>query len=537
MKRKILLPLAFLIMVGLVFNTGCQKGNLVDNPNIAGPGTLIPVSLLFNHLTSNLMFGDEQPWGNASNFGQYWLSNYSYYRGTNFYNWSTTEDPYTGNLKYAIALKQQAKAQFPTINNPYYALGLFFQAYSGIWITQRVGDCPYSQASGTSITPKFDTQHDIYKLALSQLDSANTLMAAYIAAGSGNASGTISGDVFFNGTGSGPLTCAQWQKVINAYTLRVLVSLSKRAVDNADLNVISQFNKIVTNPTQYPLMSSNNDNCIYQFNTVNPYPIKARGNQPYNKYADMNKTFMSILSSTQDPRVFLFATPAPSLVAGGKSISDFTAYVGADDNSTQASILNSSDPVTGIYSFANNSRYYATTNGSTADPFIIFGFPEQQLNIAEGLNRGWAPSLTTATYYNSGLAAGFSSLGLTDGQMVPVTDLNSNVLGMVKVNISNFNTLNAYAGDNATGLAQILNEKYVALFNNSGYEGFYQWRRTGIPAFSQGGAGIGTATGNIPRRWQISSAEQTYNNANYTASITSQFGGTDDLTKDTWLTK
>jgi hypothetical protein len=135
------------------------------------------------------------------------------------------------------------------------------------------------------------------------------------------------------------------------------------------------------------------------------------------------------------------------------------------------------------------------------------------------------------------LAAGFSLLGLKDGQSVPVSDLAGNILGNVIISIANFNTLNAYAGDNATGLAQILNEKYVALFNNSGYEGFYQWRRTGIPTFSQGGVGIGTPTSNIPRRWQISSNEQAYNSANYTASITSQFGGKDDITQDTWLTK
>lgn len=535
MKRKILLPLAFFLLAGLVFNTGCQKGDLVDNPNIAGSSTLIPTSLILNHITSNLMFGDEQPWGDGYKFGQYWLSNYSYYRGGNTYNWSTTEDTYTGTFKYASALQVQAKAQNSTINNPYSALALFFEAYGGIFNAERIGDCPFSQASNASIiTPKFDVQHDIYKSALAKLDSANTLMGAYIAAGG---SGTIAGDVLFNGTGSGALTAAQWQKVINAYTLRVLVSLSKRAVDNADLNVISQFNKIVTNPTQYPLLGSNSDNLTYVFNTINPYPIKARGNQPYNKYANMCKPFMSVLSTTQDPRIFLFATPAPALIAGGKTLGDFTAYVGADYNLTQPVILNSSDPVTGIYSFANGARYYATTDGKTADPFIIVGFVEQQLNIAEGLNRGWAPSLTTATYYNSALAAGFSLFGLTDGKSVPVSDLAGNTLGNVTISISNFNTLNAYAGDNANGLTQILNEKYIAYFNNAGYEGFYQWRRTGVPAFSQGGAGIGTPSNNIPRRWQISSAEQTYNSANYTASVTSQFGGTDDVTKDTWLTK
>jgi len=538
MKMKIFYPLALLILfAGLVFNTSCQKGNLVDNPNIAGTSTLIPVSLIFNHITATMMLGDEQPWGTAYNNGQYWLSNYSYYRGTNFYNWSTTSDQYQ-LLKYAVALNKQAAAQFASKNNPYYALSLFFKAYSGIWTAQRVGDAPYSQAgSETVLTPVFDKQHDIYKLALAQLDSANTIMGVYNGLTASNASGTIGGDVLFNGSGSGPLTSLQWQKVINAYTLRVLVSLSKRATDNADLNIPGQFNKIVTTPTQYPLMASNADNLQYLFNTaVNPYPIKARGNQPYNKYQDMNATFMNILSSTQDPRVFLFATPAPALIKAGKSIGDFTAYVGADIGVSQPTLLNNSDPGTGLYSFANGARYFNTSDGKTADPFIIFGFPEQELNIAEGINRGWAPGLSTATYYNAALAAGFSVLGLTDGQSVSVSDANANILGKVTISIANFNTVNAYLGDNAAGLAQILNQKFVAYFNNCGWEGFYQWRRTGIPAFSQGGVGIGTTNSLIPRRWQISSSEQTNNAANYTSSL-SQFGGKDDITVDTWLTK
>jgi hypothetical protein len=101
----------------------------------------------------------------------------------------------------------------------------------------------------------------------------------------------------------------------------------------------------------------------------------------------------------------------------------------------------------------------------------------------------------------------------------------------------------AYAGDNATGLAQIFTQRYVAMFANSGWEAFYEWRRSvdathpnGIPTWSQGGAGIGTANSLVPRRWIYPSNEAVYNAANYQAALKSQFGGTDDPTKDTWLT-
>jgi len=72
---------------------------------------------------------------------------------------------------------------------------------------------------------------------------------------------------------------------------------------------------------------------------------------------------------------------------------------------------------------------------------------------------------------------------------------------------------------------------------NSGFEAYYNWRRTGVPTFSQNGAGIGTADNMIPFRWQYPNDEKTSNTTNVNASIASQYGGTDDLTAKMWLIK
>lgn len=55
---------------------------------------------------------------------------------------------------------------------------------------------------------------------------------------------------------------------MNSYRLRVLISLSKRAADNADLQIPQQFAAIVNNPSQYPLLSSNADNWAFKFNSA-----------------------------------------------------------------------------------------------------------------------------------------------------------------------------------------------------------------------------------------------------------------------------
>lgn len=539
MKIKSLIPLVLLLTIGMVSITGCQKGNLIDNPNVAGATGTIPATLLLNHLTAKMIRSDEQPFSQSTKNNQYVLSNYAYYWGVNNYGFSNTEDTYD-ILKYAIALQTQSTAQTGNTTNKYYALAQFFKAYAGIWLAQRVGDIPFSQAGNSTIAlPKYDTQHDVYKSALALLDNANTILAP-LAAANGNAVLDANGDIY-------GFSYVQWQKLINTYRLRVLISLSKRATDNADLNIPQQFNTIVSNPAQYPIMTSNADNMVYKYNQAfNPYSIVAFGLQPYNVFDNMGLPYVSVTSSAKDPRLFAVATPAPAQITGGKLPSDFTAYVGADDNLTIAAI--STNAGQGMYSSLNYTRYFASPavfSGANAEPFVFIGYPELCFNVAEAINRGWVTGQNSATWYNNGINASLALYSISDGKVLPIVDLTGKALGTATANVNQFLANVAYAGDNANGLAQIFTQRYVAMFANSGWEPFYQWRRSvsaanpnGIPAWSQGNpASIGTQSGAIPRRWLYPASEATVNTANYNAALTSQFGGTDDVSKDTWLTK
>jgi len=538
MKIKSLIPLALLLTMGMVSITGCQKGDLIDNPNVAASTGTIPSSLLLNHLTATLIRSDEQPFSISTKNEQFVLSNYAYYWGNNAYSFGNTETTYD-ILKYAIALQAQSTKQLGNQTNKYYAIGQFFKAYAGIWLTQRVGDIPFSQAGDpTILQPKYDTQHDVYKAALALLDNANTLLTPLVAVSPNSAFDT--GDIY-------GLTYLQWQKLINTYKLRVLISLSKRATDNADLNIPSQFNTIISNPTAYPIMTSNADNLVYKYNQAfNPYAIVSEGLQPYDNFGSMGLPYVSVTSSTQDPRLMVVATPAPQQITAGKAVSDFTAWVGADDNQSIATL--NTNAAAGQYSYLAYNRYFALPaaySGANAEPFVFIGYPELCFNIAEAINRGWTTGNST-TWYNNGINASLAIYGITNGETLTIANLKGVTIGTTTVNIPQFLANVTYAGDNANGLAQIFTQRYVAMFANSGWEPFYEWRRSvsttypnGIPAWSQGNAGsIGTASGAIPRRWQYPAAEATSNTANYNAALNSQFGATvDDVSKDTWLTK
>jgi hypothetical protein len=524
----------------LITITGCQKGNLVDNPNVAVSTATIPASLLLNNITSNLIKSDEQPFSISAKNEQYELSNYSYYWGVNTYNFTNTETSYT-ILKYAIALESQSTKQTGNSTNKYFAIGQFFRAYAGIWLTQRVGDIPFSQAGNPAITlPQYDKQHDVYKSALAMLDQANTLIAPFVAA-TPNAA-FDSGDIF-------GFTYLQWQKIINTYRLRVLISLSKRATDNADLNIPQQFNTILSSPTTYPIMTSNADNMIYKYNQANnPYAIVSQGLQPYDNFGSMGSTYVNITAANKDPRLMVVATPAPAQIAAGKTVSDFTAWVGADDNLTIGTI-NTNAVTNGLYSYLAQNRYFALPaayTGANAEPFVFIGYPEMCFNIAEAINLGWTTAGTAATWYNNGINASLALYGITNGETLTIGDLSGKTLGTTTVNLPQFTTNVAYAGNNASGLAQIFTQRYIAMFNSSGWESYFQWRRSvstanpnGIPTWSQGNpASIGTQSGAIPLRWLYPTAEATSNTANYNAALTSQFGSTtESVSQVIWLIK
>lgn len=427
----------------------------------------------------------------------------------------------------------QATKTLGTTTSAYAALAKFFRAYVFVWQAQRVGDTPASLAGQglTDLTPTYDSQKAVFARSLSLLDLANTMLASLAGSTALPATvTTISGDIYYGND------LTKWRKAINTYKLRVLISLSKRAVDNADLNIPQQFAAIVNNPTQYPVMTSNADNLNFVFNSAyNTYPHTP--NDANNQYQIEGSPWLRIATATQDPRTFVFATPAPAQITSGKKADDFSAYVGADISTAIGDLFTAS--TAGQYSYTNFLRYYSSVAGP--EPYIIMGFPEMNFNIAEAINRGWIPAApaTAATYYTRGINASLAFYGVTEGRVLTIGNVSGKTLGRATVSINTFltNPGVVYKGDNADGLEQILNQKYVAFHQNSGWEAFYNWRRTGLPrTFVTTGGGI-NSTNKIPRRWEYPVDEQTYNSENYKLALTNQFNGTDDLNADTGLTK
>jgi len=393
-------------------------------------------------------------------------------------------------------------------NNPYSAIGKFFMAYFYIDMSLRLGDLPMTEALQMldNVTPKYDAQKMIFKQALTWLDESNSGLQLLI----NNLDKTLSGDFMLDHD------LKKWQKVVNTYKLRVLMTLSKKESD-ADLNVKAQFAAIVGNPAKYPVMMSLTDNLEFTFNSsTDKYPLNQDNYGQTATRNNMSATYLNTLVLLKDPRTFIVADPAPAKIASGLTAQDYEAYVGAssgeslDDMSTK--MLN------GQYSSISRSQYYSSYTG---EPCIQIGYPEFCFNMAEAITRGWVTG-NAEEFYVNGIKASWTFHGVTS-----VNDKWNDYYTQASVKLST-------TPDKA--IEQIVTQKYLAFFQNSGWEAYNNYRRTGIPVFL---TGPGTAnSGRIAKRWQYPSSERTSNSDNYNAALTSQFGGTtDDINAEMWVNK
>lgn len=515
-----------------VFLAGCSKKfeDYSQNSNQPIPGKVPPGILLKSILNDMVVF----PGGDEDKQCQFICSNYVYY-GTNQY-WTGSAGLNYGDLNNTLAMESEARRLASSDNNPYHALGLFFRAFFFVNMTEKVGDLPMTDAlKGLANTsPKYDTQKDIFKQSLVWLDSANTLLSGQIK----NGFLEFSGDFYYNERINSPLSprdaLIEWQKVVNSYKLRVLIELSKRT-DNADLNIPQQFANIYNHPDTYPVFTGMADNLQYVYNSAyNYYPdnITNLGNNQLR--LNLAATLETNLSQLHDLRCMVLGEPARGLGFSDTAYQSFAGAPSGMDLSTMNALINSGllDSKLSLY---NRNHFY---NGVTGEPTYILSYPEVCFCIAEAMNRGWI-SGNTEDWYKKGITAQFSFYGIVDGVNTVTLQAASGKETPYTVHFYFNDYFNQpavkYAGDNAQGLSQILLQKYLAYARNSGYQAYYQWRRTGVPAFN---AGPGTGNGGvIPLRWQYPSNEITSNGANLKAALQSQYDGSDNINAKMWLIK
>lgn len=518
--KRVWLLIAFAAVAG----PGCKKNfqDLYLNPN---KPTVVPASLLLNSILNSML---EAPGSQLDRTNQYQLQNNSYF-GNNQYNFDSGSNLYP-TLTNVVNMENQAVLAGAGDLNPYHALGKFFRAYFFTKMSLQMGDLPMSEAlkGEKMLKPVYDSQKTIFMTSLSLLEESNKDLTALII--KNNTS--LSGDMYFGND------LRAWQRVVNTYRLRLLIHLSKK-VEDTDLKVAQQFASILSDPVTYPIMkSSSNDLRYIWLNPTNRYPLNKElfANGALNNSAD---TYVGLLTANKDPRVFVTTDPAPGLVTAGGSPTDFASFQGGNIGLDMGVLASQNGG--GKLSYINRYRYFS---GYTGEPTAIINYTEMCFNIAEAINRGWVssgPIGGAEAYYNEGIKSSMAFYGIPDKGPMTVYSLplgisinGPYVSNTVNVDYSTYYAQPGvkYAGNNTTGLQQIIQQKYVAFFLNSGLEAYFNWRRTGFPIFK---TGVGTGNnGKIALRYKYFAAEQSANTDNYNAAI-AQYGNVDDINGVMWL--
>jgi hypothetical protein len=411
-----------------------------------------------------------------------------------YYGWLRAGYGRYNHLRQVV--KMDEEAQRLELDN-YRALALFFKSYHIIELTKTFGDVPYREAvkapSGI-YSPAYDPQEDIFLQVLDDLKAANAGLNANEAA--------ITGDIIYEGD------ILKWKKLINSFSLRVLMSLSLKT-GNDDLDVINRFNEIVNDPDRYPLFTSNDDNAALTFNVSagNNYPFFNNNGLKTAYY--LEESFVDLLKSYEDPRLFIFADRKP--LGSGLPETDPGAYGGLDgsaplSDNTNRLLDGEASPV--------DKRYHSD---AINEPSVALGYAEVEFTLAEAAARGWIAD-DAEEHYVKGIRASL------DFHRIPASEQDTYLLQPEVV----------YAP--AEGLEMIITQKYIHYFMNGGWEPFYNHLRTGYPVFSVDGGGI-LNNGKVPMRWMYPQEELQLNSQNIHDAIARQYPDGDDINGVMWLWK
>lgn len=352
------------------------------------------------------------------------------------------------------------------------AVGKILRAYIFQTATDTWRDIPYLDALKISeglLLPKYDKQEDIYPALLTELKDAADLLA--------NGSGSLGdGDILFKGD------TEKWQKFANSLRLRLALRISEVSQSLAEETV----SEILGNPTDYPIMESNDDNAFYWWPGSDPYEEPWYTDSKGRDDHAVSDVLINTLLDLDDPRLPVYAFPA----ASDGAYRGFTIGAAAQPSLPTVSRI--------------GERFRLDPAGFT--PYMRYA--EVMFHIAEAALKGFnTGGITAQDAYIEAVTASLQENGIDSEE------------------------IEAYLsgpGEYDGTLDQLYLQEWIALFKQ-GLEAWSLYRRTGIPTTHYvAPASIYPGHNSPPFRYPYPQNELTLNGVNATpfeAEVVDAFWG------------
>jgi hypothetical protein len=476
----------------ILFMGACTSDFEEINIDPNAPTTANSASLL-----PSAIFGPINPHLNVQMYLTNQIMQYKVYRNQNdldaydFVSGGSTFSAFW-SAAYASILNNNESIEYAQGNdlNAYEAASKILNAFWYASLTEMWIDVPFSQAAlGLgNVQPTYDNQSQIYPEVLRLVAEANTLLA------NDTQGFPLGGDVLFGGD------VMKWRKMANSLRLRYLLRLS----NVSSINAASEINTIVSDPTTYPIIESNQDAAIYDFSGVAP------NTSDFSLLTALGGLSPSVLfvneldgvdpndDADDDPRLGFFADkPIDPSVSDGP-------YVGVLSGTTRE-VAQGTGGNAELFASQFTPRFQ--DNRGLLD-FVFISYAEVQFILAEARMKGWISNSTAQDYYENGVVGNFDYWGLT----IPV----------------DFLARSEVSWDNS--MERLMDQKWIAMYFNNTLEMWGEYKRTGLPNLTPGPLATTITNGVIPTRVFYPTLEQSVNSANYSAA-SSAIGGDNIIAK------
>lgn len=498
-----------LLAIAILY-TSCDKDFNEINTNKTDFTSLDP-AFMFNSAILDVTGRDSRYYlGQPFMIVQWFYSPFgSSFQGANYNQWSNfQDDPFESFYRSAVpkVVDIIARTKTDAAKANLYNATRIWKAYVFMILTDTYGDIPYTEAGqgylSQIITPKYDTQQNVYKDILKELDEAS---AALDPAGA-----KITGEILYSGD------VTKWKKFGYSLLLRAAMRLSKIDPTTAD--------QYVDKAVAGGLMQSNADNAMIKHTTEfrNGIGDRISATEKGNYY--VAKPFVEFLRTTSDPRLGLLTRR----YVGATSFTDQVDSRISKDPTLQKGFPMGYNDVTVIETFAAEgvvSLYdYSQFDWSlffvSTSPEYHLTYGQTQLLLAEAITRGWTTGDAAAAFSN-GVRANMLLLG----------DFGT-AAAIAPANITTYITNHPLVP--ATALKQINEEYWVGSLPN-GQEAWSNFLRSGFPALLPNPYPGSEIPGEFIRRHRYPNSENITNASNLEAAKSNQGG--DEMNKRVWWDK